>query len=241
MEYRPLDNAKNEIRLLKIIPVDNDKATSRPGSDVADQPPDTIHCTLEHVSFDDYSEEYIEYSRASGNRASALRAFLTRNMQRFTDAGVWAEVKEDQNTQIPQLREYVMNESLASMSEWQRWNWGEYLALSYSWRTWENAQEIVVDGHKVKVTRNLYDFLLTIRRHMTTSYRWGFGIDALCINQGDIDERNEQLKRMTVIYQQAFSTILWIGCEADGSFLAMMMLEIIGQGNLRSAQGRIAT
>lgn len=36
-------------------------------------------------------------------------------------------------------------------------------------------------------------------------------IDALCINQNDIEERNEHINRMAEIYQRADGVCIWLG------------------------------
>jgi hypothetical protein len=38
-----------------------------------------------------------------------------------------------------------------------------------------------------------------------------FGIDAICINQKDNDEKNNQLPIMADIYRQASRVIVWLG------------------------------
>jgi hypothetical protein len=35
--------------------------------------------------------------------------------------------------------------------------------------------------------------------------------DAICINQDDIDERNQQVKQMGLVYQQANHTMIYLG------------------------------
>ncbi|KAL9062894.1 MAG: hypothetical protein Q9157_008561 [Trypethelium eluteriae] len=45
-------------------------------------------------------------------------------------------------------------------------------------------------------------------------------IDAICINQDDVSERNEQVRRMRYIYGSAVEVIAWIGPEVRGTKLA---------------------
>jgi hypothetical protein len=49
--------------------------------------------------------------------------------------------------------------------------------------------------------------------------------NALCINQLDLLERELQVMRMGLIYSNASSVIAWIGEAADGSNLAMDLLD----------------
>jgi hypothetical protein len=48
--------------------------------------------------------------------------------------------------------------------------------------------------------------------------------DAICINQGNIEERNQQVQTMTRIYQQAIEVAIWLGPEADNSNMALELL-----------------
>jgi Heterokaryon incompatibility protein (HET) len=52
------------------------------------------------------------------------------------------------------------------------------------------------------------------RAHRVRSSRllW---IDAICINQEDVDERNHQVQMMFDIYQQAQVVRAWIGCKTE--------------------------
>jgi hypothetical protein len=50
-------------------------------------------------------------------------------------------------------------------------------------------------------------------------------IDAVCINQSDLDERSNQVEKMREIYEGASQVIVWIGPELDGTQAAFNMLE----------------
>ena len=84
------------------------------------------------------------------------------------------------------------------------------------------------------MTENLEAFLRAYTRSWwpapsRVEGRIGFWIDALCINQNDIDERNEQVKRMRDMYKQAFITLIWLGQGADDSDQAIDLLDSIAQ------------
>lgn len=113
----------------------------------------------------------------------------------------------------------------------------QFDALSYTWgnpitvyeneeqakeaaKVFETPFEILCDGKLIKVTANLHDALLAIRRippnigypdiadSERADYLW---IDAICINQNDIEERNAQVAIMDQIYREAKITIVWLG------------------------------
>jgi Heterokaryon incompatibility protein (HET) len=88
----------------------------------------------------------------------------------------------------------------------------KYTALSYTWQedpqlecdVYESSLIGVVDisGFKIRVQDNLWWFLELLARKRCTRCHW---IDAICINQDDITERNHQVQRMAEIYQKAKS------------------------------------
>jgi hypothetical protein len=83
---------------------------------------------------------------------------------------------------------------------------------------------IMVDGMPFMVRKNLYLALQAIRYKMKTDHQIGwrlFWIDALCINQEDVNERNHQVNLMSQIYSQARLVLVWLGPEADDSHLAL--------------------
>ena len=62
-----------------------------------------------------------------------------------------------------------------------------YRALSYAWGDGGDEETIQLDGHKVQVGKNLYEFLQIYTRQEDHGLIW---IDQLSINQADIEERN---------------------------------------------------
>jgi hypothetical protein len=46
-------------------------------------------------------------------------------------------------------------------------------------------------------------------------------IDAICINQGNIAERNDQVRQMASIYKQSLGVIVWLGRDSGNAQLAM--------------------
>jgi hypothetical protein len=87
----------------------------------------------------------------------------------------------------------------------------EYQALSYMWDRGRDEKRLHCDGKAIVIGRNLWRFLHEYRKTRKTTWLW---IDALCINQGDLQERNHQVGQMRKIYVEATSVIIWLG-EAD--------------------------
>ncbi|KAH8893955.1 HET-domain-containing protein, partial [Thozetella sp. PMI_491] len=95
-----------------------------------------------------------------------------------------------------------------------RYRWGDFCALSYEWGNADDRAEILVNGRKTTVTNNLAAALEGIGSWWYSEHHGGkmrIWIDALCINQRDIPERNLQVKRMRDIYSLAFSVLVWTG------------------------------
>ena len=102
-----------------------------------------------------------------------------------------------------------------------------YIALSYVWGDPNNSHPVNVNCRDFNVTQNLYVALLHIyelssifaeglarqsRSGQADLFLW---IDALCINQGDIDERSKQISRMTAIFASAFTVLVWLGTSEE--------------------------
>jgi len=87
-----------------------------------------------------------------------------------------------------------------------------YTALSYTWDHNKEQAWIDCDGINVQVGQNLLKFLQQFRKSSGSLDRrlW---IDALCINQHDVQERNHQVAQMRDIYQGASAVIAWLGDE----------------------------
>ena len=82
-----------------------------------------------------------------------------------------------------------------------RFSWGDYITLSYVWGEPHIDDWITVDDCEFPVTRNLF----VILQQLWVSHPPGLGIwiDAVCINQQDIEERACEVKKMKVIYSEA--------------------------------------
>ncbi|KAI1132565.1 HET-domain-containing protein [Nemania abortiva] len=91
-----------------------------------------------------------------------------------------------------------------------------YEALSYTWgaRTEGRTLKIRPDAKwmyqstELPITDNLFRALRRLRRLYKTRVFW---IDAVCINQEDLDERSAQVALMEEIYSNAASTAIWLG------------------------------
>lgn len=94
-----------------------------------------------------------------------------------------------------------------------------YVALSYMWDHAHENVPIFCNGLIVEVGQNLRSFLQQFRKTAGSDGAW-LWIDALCINQDDISERNHQFGQMKDIYQGAALVIAWVGAATDDDVLA---------------------
>jgi hypothetical protein len=83
-----------------------------------------------------------------------------------------------------------------------------YKALSYMWGTEAVKQRIILNGAEFDIGQNLWDALHYLRG---LGNQMPFWIDAICINQGDVPERNKQLAMMKWIYFRADTVVIWLG------------------------------
>jgi hypothetical protein len=97
-----------------------------------------------------------------------------------------------------------------------------YVALSYVWGDSSNPQLVLVDSGAISVTPNLHHALLRLRPDAGQDdlVMW---IDAICINQEDIQERNVQIGNMRAIYQHASRVAVWLGLDYNESSTAIQM------------------
>ncbi|KAI0137068.1 heterokaryon incompatibility protein-domain-containing protein [Xylariales sp. AK1849] len=98
----------------------------------------------------------------------------------------------------------------------------QYEALSYVWGDPAERNEILLDGQPTSITRNLWTALKYVRKPGASRTLW---IDAICINQDDILERNEQVRQMGRIYSQASRVLIWLGppdAEIENTMLTLL-------------------
>lgn len=108
-----------------------------------------------------------------------------------------------------------------------------FIALSYAWKDPTLLIEgdlpteisIQLDDHTFHVGHNLATALGYFYRH-TSGWLW---IDAICINQNDLDERSEQVLLMGAIYTQAESVLVWLGRESHQSNQAVDFIKSVAK------------
>ena len=122
----------------------------------------------------------------------------------------------------------------------------KYLTLSYAWgQSFEDGSHLthhmVCSGQPLAITENLYIALRRIRQHLDAGdcfehshgdlshgedsslgqhgqcgLRLPIWIDAICINQSDLTERNRQVQQIGEIFEGACELWVWLGESEDG-------------------------
>ncbi|KAF3070244.1 hypothetical protein CFAM422_006775 [Trichoderma lentiforme] len=95
-------------------------------------------------------------------------------------------------------------------------------ALSYCWGDATDKLLIFCDGVPFPVTKNLESALRHLRQTEDERTLW---VDAICINQGNIPERNHQVSIMKDIYRKARLVVIWLGDADEDSDLVFPLCE----------------
>lgn len=113
-----------------------------------------------------------------------------------------------------------------------------YSALSYTWGAPVFPCHITIGGHRVSITENLYDALKVLvnilidnKEHfLQKNLLW---VDAVCVNQRDLDERSIHVRMMKNLYENAEKIFVWLGKLEDGD------ASILAAGKMRDFDDRM--
>ncbi|KAI4160442.1 MAG: hypothetical protein LQ342_005675 [Letrouitia transgressa] len=125
-----------------------------------------------------------------------------------------------------------------------------YESLSYTWGEsqtpekvyiWQNSPANVSNVSNVNSLQflhprtNLLTALKYIRLPNTPRVIW---VDAICIDQDNITERNQQVARMGQIYSYAAQVLVWLGPEDESTSMALETIERLSAGILLTEDHR---
>lgn len=88
-----------------------------------------------------------------------------------------------------------------------------------------STQQLDRQYNFLEVTQNLAVALEHLQYDQEPRVLW---VDAICINQQDVEERSAQVQLMADIYWYANQTTVWLGPEDDDSSLALETLDDLG-------------
>lgn len=81
------------------------------------------------------------------------------------------------------------------------------MALSYVWGLPNKPRVVYSNLGQSPITESPYSALKRLRNHGLPRMIW---IDALCINQGDLSQRDQQVRLMAEIYVRASRVVIWL-------------------------------
>lgn len=211
MRYVPLDDVRNEIRVLSFVL-----------SSKADNS-ETLDCIIGNVSIDQYhpdfekwvqkAEKFLKFSIPVADAHARYRGWKDAFSKHIDDR----ERNLLGRVALP-LRKLALPSTeltLSSTNPGPRFVWGDFEALSYSWGEDNMDGRVRLNGVESSISRNLEAALRALRVLPETQSGMRYWVDALSINQMDTNERNHQVKRMQEIYAKARATVVWLGNERD--------------------------
>jgi hypothetical protein len=115
-----------------------------------------------------------------------------------------------------------------------------YVALSYVWGDKRDTTPIEVNGRQTFVTRNLGGALRVLREKQLLTQGYGVWVDALCIDQSNMTERNEEVGRMRDIYKNASAIVMWVGEEEGDGEQAIQLIRMVSSAMKSTTTDQIA-
>jgi hypothetical protein len=193
MQYKPLDKAKNEIRVLRFLGLSSPVSTK-----------DFIQCSIENVPLGGSPHFQSHHGYPHNQKCPMVWDVFTKCVD-LRDSTL-EQTTLDRATNLG----LVQNHNQHSDS---RYIWGDFEALSYTWGDQGDARSIFVNEIRRDVSGNLEEALRALRDLQETRLGMCYWVDSLCIDQKNVEERNEQVKRMKEIYSRARAVIVWLGQE----------------------------
>ncbi|KAH6861032.1 heterokaryon incompatibility protein-domain-containing protein [Alternaria rosae] len=109
---------------------------------------------------------------------------------------------------VLRIRPYLSAEGYLQCSLTSTTTKDDYTCLSYTWGREDAVCPILLNWRLFLVRRNLMNFLEVARKKYPGQALW---IDAICIDQHSVIERNHQVAQMGAIYTAAKHVIIWLG------------------------------
>ncbi|KAH8885373.1 HET-domain-containing protein [Thozetella sp. PMI_491] len=215
-KYYPLSNPSTDVRLIRILPGEYHEDIYIELSHVSLALPDAPRSTrISKAAIQDTLPDHWEVDETEDGR------FLFECYS--TQTTYWDHPSADFDHSLYAPLEPLIYEPA-------------YEALSYTWGSPSPCKAIfarqssAADSPKsfstFKIGENLYHALKHLRYDDKKRTMW---IDAICINQADDNERSQQVRRMSKIYELADRVVVWLGTEEKQSRLAMKTLEHLGK------------
>jgi len=128
--------------------------------------------------------------------------------------------KDDPEQLRAKLREYPLR-NIEDLSH-------PYEALSYVWGSENKPRYIVIGDQKLNITQNLYTALQHLQHHSYSRILW---IDAICIDQTNLKDKEHQIPFMAEIYAKARCVLVWLGGPEDDGDRALEAICLAGESS----------
>ena len=201
--YQTLDHECDEIRLITILPLQ----PSTPENAQVE-----CHVRKYRIDEDEYTPAYRSYLQSKNAPGAWIDPRTPSDSPSECDeADGWVKLRnpdDDMTKNLPEVR----------------YQWGDFMALSYTWGNPADCREILVNGHILKVTQNVEAGLRVLRSKPYVQKGWKLWIDAISINQRDLEERASQVKKMGKIYSKAWTPLIWLGEQRKGTNDALSLV-----------------
>lgn len=96
--------------------------------------------------------------------------------------------------------------------------------MSYVWGNPKETKTIYVNGLIQNVTNNLHSALLQLRSPTSSRKLW---VDAICIDQRNLDEKQQQIALMRDIYTKAKYVAIWLGSPKRNAAVPFALSESV--------------
>lgn len=105
--------------------------------------------------------------------------------------------------------------------------------MSYTWGSTEDVSSITCQGLEINVTANLAQALRQVRYEHGPRHLW---VDALCINQRNLQEKGVHVNMMGEIYSHAWRVIICFGDDGHNGESAKITFDVIRHYNRLAAK-----
>jgi hypothetical protein len=100
----------------------------------------------------------------------------------------------------------------------------QYEAVSYAWESLEKPDSINIRNiGEIQITHSLFDLLRHFRYTHRSRRLW---VDAVCIDQANIPERNHQVAKMADIFSTSSRVLVWLGAGESADSLVFAATEV---------------
>jgi hypothetical protein len=214
--YHGLNTRANEIRLLTLLPGSSDSP---------------IQIYIEHaklIPLPAKQTQRLDFRALQETLPTGKTAHETpEGRYFFGERGAFTKYWNHPKQDFPKAKyaQYAIDESVAEV---------DYEALSYEWgavNEESNHHISVIDPDtapgegvaSLSIRENLFQALKHIRYVDKSRRLW---VDAICINQGDLQERGREITKMARIFSLAYRTIVWLGRASKDSDLAIETIKL---------------